>query len=158
MKRLIPTILILILFPTHSVFAESSAEYASKAQMAWSAFECAALASFMGKNIAEHKMLFELGYNEGKAFLTALGEKKISQEDLKSKVPIYFGLLISGPNHDFVLGRLFELIVHRTGDKITGEIVGGIANQTDELTQMVASRLFDEQNCLLINPDFPNIK
>ncbi len=134
------------LFPP-SILAETSMGYAMKSRRAYSAFECSALLMQYDKeNLANREKLFEFGYSEGRAFIKAVSENKISPEDLRSTASLYFRLVLQGPNDDFILGRLWGVVA----DRVVGEIVDRKFPLDEELKQMKARNLFMVKNCALL--------
>jgi hypothetical protein len=92
---------------TSEAAADVSKEFAAKARRVWVAFECAALADIAGeKNKAE--TFFTYGLREGRAFLEAAEANKIKKEDLNSQAPVGVLMLLQGPSHDFILGRIYS--------------------------------------------------
>ncbi len=59
-------------------FDQTSKEYAVMGRQAWSAFECASLASVIG-DVEEQERLFLFGYEQGKKFLAAVEAEKIQE-------------------------------------------------------------------------------
>lgn len=124
----------------------TSTDYALKAQISMSAFTCSILASVFDDR-TESERLFKIGYYEGKLFLKALRENKISQEDLYSKVPSGFSWSGQGPNDDFIIGRVYETTVSSALENFYKEV----AISTDEKTKnFMAKTKYREQNCVLI--------
>lgn len=126
--------------------AESSFEYAQMARATWSAFECSSLAGKLKKADAETR-LFEFGYKNGLAFIDAVKNGKIKQEDLSKSAPIGVLWLLQGPTPDFMLGRIYESAqnevlkdVYRVGEHFNLE--------TEQ--ELIASKKFTASNCELI--------
>ncbi len=152
MKPITQLILILLLISTlflfpSSILAETSIGYAMKSRRAYAAFECSALlVQYDKENLANREKLFELGYSEGRAFIQAVVANKINPEDLRSTASLYFRLVLQGPNDDFILGRLWGVVVNRVVDEITNEKFP----LDEELKQMEARNLFMVKNCALL--------
>jgi len=126
--------------------AQDSVTYAQMAKATWSAFECSSLASKL-KKPADQERLFKFGYNQGKAFITALQSGKIKREDLSSNAPVGVLWMLEGPTPDFMLGRIYESAqdnalkdVYRVGDHFN----------SDEEQELAASNKYASSNCQLI--------
>jgi hypothetical protein len=124
---------------------KTSKEYAVMGRQAWSAFECASLASVTG-DVEEQERLFLFGYEQGKKFLAAAEAEKISDEDYSSEVPIGVSLLLGGPSADFMLGRIFEGAQENALDDIYTKDL----NDTNEIRKIRAENKFRDGNCQLV--------
>lgn len=127
------------------VFATSSSEYALIGRASWSAFECSVLAEY--SNQKEQERLFMYGYSQGNAFINALRENKVRQEDLYNKVPMGMMMHIQGPTSDFALGRVYEKAVEsglkdiiKSGDKINDK----------DVQKILAEGRYNQQNCQVL--------
>jgi len=117
------------------------------------AFQCATLASF-AKNTEEAERLFLYGYEQGKAFIGAISEKNITEEEVQ-KAPLSILLTLQGPNPDFMLGRIYEYASESTYDSITDRMKKEGVSETYLLTNVQlrgswARNMFNEQHCSLI--------
>jgi hypothetical protein len=125
--------------------AETSKELAL-AGHAWAAFECSGLAS-TAQNSSEGQRLFELGFKQGKRFIEALVKSTVTDEDVRSTVPLGFTLVIFGPSADFVLGRAWEKAfenAHKNVYKINGKF-------TDDAEWPTRAKLeFTKRNCEML--------
>ncbi|RCW80928.1 hypothetical protein [Phyllobacterium bourgognense] len=86
--------------------AQTSAEYALMAKRSVAAFMCVSLAAGLEDKHQEYNRLFGIAYNEGKRFLEAAMQGKVSQHDMGTEVPMIFSLSGDSPNIDFMLGRI----------------------------------------------------
>ena len=145
MKRLILIILLTFILSSQPTSAETSKEYALMGSKAWSAFECTVLASYGKKPEAEQERLFTLGYDAGITFLQAFKEGKNIKEDLYNQLPIAFLLSLRGPNNDFILGRVYEMVA----EDAVKDIID-IAKSDVELKKILADDKFFKKNCHLI--------
>lgn len=126
-------------------FDQTSKEYAVMGRQAWSAFECASLASVTG-DVEEQERLFLFGYEQGKKFLAAVEAEKIQEEDYSSEVPIGVSFLLGGPSADFMLGRIFE----GAQENALEDIYTTDLNDTDEIREIRAENKFRGGNCQLV--------
>ena len=126
--------------------ASESEDYALMGRKTWSAFECASLSSKTG-DTSESERLFLVGYNSGKQFLTALSANKIKEKDLKNQVPFLMLLLLQGPSHDFILGRIYSAAEKNALDDVFN--TEGKYNP-DEVQKSLAENKVRKNNCRLI--------
>lgn len=84
-----------------------SLQAASAGRATWAAFECHALANIIGDSAASER-LFLHGMAQGRQFLKDMQAGRIDSSDIRSEVPMGVLDALSGPNADFVLGRIFE--------------------------------------------------
>jgi len=113
----------------------------------WSAFECSYLASKLNKP-NEQERLFLFGFDMGKSFLIAAEQRKFTREEASKIVPTGFLLVMQGPSHDFVLGRLWESITEYASKELFRKLEGQI--YTDERIKFLAETEYANQNCELI--------
>jgi hypothetical protein len=118
-----------------------------KARKAWSAFECSAVAAQI-PDPAQQARLFTYGLEEGRAFLKAAQENKFSRADASQIVPIGFLMVMEGPSHDFMLGRLWENTVDNALKDITKSKDG--LRLDDDIIRIKAKTKFNEDNCMLM--------
>lgn len=128
-----------------SIFAASPSEYALMGSASWSAFECSVLAGY--SNQKEQERLFMFGYSQGIAFINALRENKVKQEDLYNNVPMGLMMHIQGPTSEFALGRVYEKAAEsglkdivKSGDKMNDK----------DMQKMLAEGRYTQRNCPLI--------
>jgi hypothetical protein len=124
-----------------------SKELAARGRRVWAIFECCALAS-----VAEEKdlreRLFQYGYSEGRAFLKAIEDGKVSRADLSREVPVGLLLLLQGPSVDFILGRIYAGAEENALDKIyRGDVAGN-----SDLAKALAKEELHKRNCELLTP------
>jgi len=119
---------------------------AAKSRLSWSAFECSMLAEMSG-NETEQARLFGVGYDAGRAFLSALQSGRVTQEETRTQSPIGFLMVMGGPSHDFMLGRIYAAAVQNAWDDIQREM----GDSTDsELRRLLAVNEFQSNNCTLL--------
>lgn len=135
-------ILIICIFFICSLNAESSKEYAKKGRLVWSAFECSIYASKIDK-MKEAENLFNLGYKNGLDFIDALKLNKIEEKDLSEEVPVVIKFLLSGPNADFILGRIYEVSVDNVYKNVD-------LNTVAEIQRNKFIKKYTDSNCSLI--------
>jgi len=95
----------------------------------------------------EQERLFSFGYTQGRKFLDALRENKISQADRSSIVPSGFLMVAEGPTADFILGRVFEAAQENALKNVF--VTDGKLN-SNELRESIAKNRHQTQNCALI--------
>ncbi|WP_133155097.1 hypothetical protein [Kinneretia aquatilis] len=134
------------LFAAASCGAQTSKEYAVMGRSAWSAFECSSLASQM-KDPQEQERLFNAGYKDGLAFITALQAQKIDRKDVSSEVPIGVRFLLQGPTPDFMLGRMYESAQDEALKDVTKT---GQQLNSDDLQKTLAQSKYTKKNCRLV--------
>lgn len=115
-----------------------------KARKAWSAFECSALATKI-PDPAQQSRLFLYGLEEGRTFLKAAQENKFTRADASQIVPIGFLMVMEGPSHDFMLGRLWEMTVDDALKDIIKDRDGTLL--APEIVRIKASTKFSKENC-----------
>jgi hypothetical protein len=116
-----------------------------------SAFECSVYAG-MANLKDEEKRLFELGLADGREFLRAVRTGAISQETLKTAVPLLgVQMLMSGPSEDFMLGRMYEGVAESAFNKIYETPLDAIGRDApSERDRSVAKVKFVNANCAFI--------
>lgn len=145
MKK-IPIIFLFLLTLGNFANATTSIEFALMGKETWSAFECSVLAE-RSKKTKEQERLFVFGYEKGLEFINALKQNKIKQKDLKSEVPLYVLWSLEGPTADFMLGRIFEVVV----DSILKDVIKtGTQINSNEEQKIISQNKFFKQNCQLI--------
>lgn len=123
----------------------------------WAAFECAALAGYVG-NGAESERLFNVGHTAGLAFIKAAqAADQAHQERIMRKVPMIVSWHLGGPSPDFMLGRVWEAALQFADDEINErstwdhQTENAKAEPVDkEVRKMRAENKFREGNCALI--------
>lgn len=118
----------------------------------WSAFECVTYAEKAGYNDkAEH--LFNTGFDAGKQFLSAVQAGTITEEEAKASIPIGVSLLLGGPSHDFIIGRVFESAMRSAFDDIITKDAQGLSLDIKdwindpELETSIAKGKYLQANC-----------
>jgi hypothetical protein len=127
--------------------AETSLEYAKRSQLAWSAFECSALAQTMG-NFETSQRLFDLGYVNAKTFMEAAAAGKVASGDIFSTTPYGMTSVMHGPNIDFKIGRLWEQTAKSSHKKVFENADG--ATTTMDTWKWAASQEYRARNCDLL--------
>ena len=137
------SVLILALIPA-AAFAQSSRDYATMSLMMWAAFQCGYYAASMDDTL-EAERLYNLGVEEGRDFLVALEAGQLDQADMQHVVPVGVSLLLGGPSHDFIIGRIFESVMMDTAEQLYAE-----GNFDEALARSRAQVAFQEANCASI--------
>jgi hypothetical protein len=105
------------------------------------------LANKAGKS-AEHFRLFSHGLTQGRAFLKLASEGRFTQADLHSAIPSGFLMVMEGPSHDFVLGRLWESTVENALRDVTFDEKRQLV--PEEIAKLKAQTKFDHTNCSVL--------
>ena len=129
-----------------TALARSSKEYVKASRLAWSAFECAALASQMD-NESEQRRLFQLGYDSAKLFLEAIRDGSVEKQDLTGGVPFAITSRMTGPTIDFMVGTIWEAAIDSALAPVYNEDGKPVAST---LWPLYASLEFGEKNCSLL--------
>lgn len=134
--------------------AQEAAAEARDARVMLTAFSCFQLAQMTGQHDTSIKEAhFQAGYDAGKRFLIALQGGQINDEDLQVEVPVGIALNLSGPSHDFIIGRIFEVSTSLTFDNVVKKDSNGITMPVErwindpELEAAVARAQYEEANC-----------
>lgn len=139
-------------FQSHAQPVETKAKLALKM---YSAFQRATF-SELSKKGDEQARFFKIGYDAGKGFYEALEKGEISDEQLRSTVPLIINLLHGGPNIDFLIGRVFQFAT----DDAFGSVVkndGGLPRKVDDwimdvgLRKIIAENAYRKANCELLD-------
>lgn len=130
-----------------SCHAADSKVEARRGAAAWSAFECAVLASYT-KNSEEQQRLFDFGLNEGRRFIAALQADQVRKEDIDSGVPMIVLMVSRGPSVDFMLGRLYQEAEESASKKVLEAVSGEFP--PEDLRTVRAESLFRDKNCRLL--------
>jgi hypothetical protein len=99
---------------------------------------------------------FNAGLEAGQVFLAAAEAGTITPEEANSIVPMSVALTLSGPNVDFILGRLFETVSTSAYEAITTVGVDGMPLSPadyiidDELVSTLAQARYNRSNCSLL--------
>lgn len=107
----------------------------------------------MSGNNENSERLFKIAYDSGKQFLSALEAGKISYKFAQSNIPIGVGMMLGGPTHDFMIGRIFESATDGAFDRVIKENeYGVILDRLDwitdsELEKSRAKFLYLKSNC-----------
>ncbi|MCP1404593.1 hypothetical protein [Achromobacter insolitus] len=123
----------------------SSLRRAEAGRAVWAAFECHALANVIG-DPATSKRLFLHGMAQGRQFLEDMQAGRIVSSDIHSVVPMGVLDALSGPNADFVLGRIFESAAEAALHDFKG---ASLDKYMDERRAFAQSR-FTQSNCRLV--------
>jgi hypothetical protein len=126
-----------------TAMAQSSKEYAMMAKASWAAFECTALASVL-QDFEEEKRLFDYGYEQGRRYLAAFREGKVTGSDVVSTVPLPFQL--AAPTAEFVLGTVYE----KAQQHALSPIEAGKKDRVQMYSTGLAKARFRSANCALI--------
>lgn len=124
------------------------------AVLVWSAFECSQYAMMAGKPEQETERLFDLGYENGKRFVQAVNNKKVSEDELRSSVPTGVLFVMYGPTADFMLGRIFEYATREASNLVVKGDKFGLAPvdkwRDAELQKIHAGNEYSTRNCALL--------
>lgn len=137
-----------------AAFAGDGAAEAQLSRRMMIAFVCSIFAGVAG-TADEEKRLFELGISDGRAFIEAYRNGKISESVLNNEVPMLGVLaLMSGPSDDFMLGRIYESVansvfkeLYPTADTRAFARAGDKPTPTDNVT---AKLKYQDANCAFI--------
>lgn len=92
------------------VIATEAAEADARKSMTmlshWQCFQWASMQDLADASEAH----FELGLMAGEQFMEAVVAGTITPDEGRAHVPVIVSMTLSGPNEDFVLGRMFESI------------------------------------------------
>jgi hypothetical protein len=113
---------------------------------AWSGFECSVLAGEFG-DVVEQERLFTYALAQGRAFVKAAREGKVTPSDLRSKVPSGLSMSLAGPSIDFILGRVYA---DATDNALTNVFTIGGSLTSESERESLARAKFTKQNCVLI--------
>ena len=94
--------------------AKKSKQLVLDSRRCLTAFECYHFASVVKDQELATK-LFLVGYESGRRFLDGAGKGKLLPDDEK-EIAIAFSLMGGGPSHDFILGRILEIMRKNTDD------------------------------------------
>ena len=121
-----------------------------------SQFQCFQWAKMAGDTTSVEKH-FNAAMAAGRAFLAAAEAGSITPEEANMIVPMSVGMSISGPSHDFILGRMFEFITSDAFDDIAKEDPSGMPRDIgdwitdDELLKGYAEMKYRASNCGLLS-------
>jgi hypothetical protein len=143
---------ILALLPATAGAMEADAK---KSVEMLSNFQCFQWARMSGDmpSVERH---FDAAMAAGRVFLTAAEAGTITPEEANTIVPMSVGMTMSGPSHDFILGRMFEFITSDAFDDIAKEDPSGMPRDigdwiTDaELLKGYAEMKYRASNCGLL--------
>ena len=82
------------------------AQVAKEASNGLSSFKCSFLAGHFDNEAAEKHFNKGIGYL--RIFLKAWDEKKITEKEWQTEVPVLMGLMKGGPSYDFMIGRIYD--------------------------------------------------
>jgi len=132
--------------------AWANEEDAKKSFTMFAKWECSIWANMMGDTEASER-LFLSGLEDANIFVNAAWDGKITPEQARTSVPFSVSLSMQGPNPDFVIGRLYEMISSTAHDKIVTQDRAGMPLApadfvTDkELQRSLANGQFHSANC-----------
>ena len=137
---------------TPSIAAENKA---ALGRVMWSSFQCATFAEMSGRP-DDQKRLFTLAFQAGRSFLQALEQRQITPEAISKHVPIGVTMLLGGPSHDFIIGRIFENAMQDAFDSVVKKDRNGVLLpidswvRNDELKRTIATTKYQAGNCSVI--------
>ncbi|MDU0365136.1 hypothetical protein RWK44_32730 [Rhizobium sp. 25PS6] len=150
MRRLI----VLLTFMVAGSTAASEQE-AKLSRLAWAAFECHELA-LIADNQPEKERLFRIGSGTSTKFVEAVRAGKVSDNEMFNFVPGGIARATDGPSVEFVVGRIYQLIVADTFENVTQEDSSGKALPPDKWVadpfemKGIAQTKYRAANCELI--------
>lgn len=119
-------------------------------QLAFSAWDCAALSALAGDDTDEFERLFFLGYENARLFLEAAKRGELSRE-AQSQVPMGLTLnLTGGPTTEFQLGALWARIEATVYDENWPQIEGASFDEMKQLQRSSSESAFRNANCELL--------
>ena len=134
--------------------AQQGSEKKNRGRLMWSAFACSTYAEMAGDK-KEQSRLFELGYATGKQFLNDIEQEKVSEHELK-KMPIGIRFVLGGPSIEFILGRIYSLVVDDAYESVVKKNEHGLLIQdpmhwaSDEVATIKAKGLYSNSNCEIL--------
>jgi hypothetical protein len=131
--------LVLLLIGPVSLFAEEKPDYAAKARLAMTAFECYWYAVHADKK-SEAEKLFVVGYANAKEFVSAKYQGLLSDEFLTEQITMQTYETLSGTSEEFSIGRMFQAKADQVLDEVTGE----------NNSKMFAGMKYINANCAVI--------
>ncbi len=138
-----------------STSAYATPDDAKLGSLAFSAWECHVFASQAGDQV-ESERLFNLGLEVATKFVTKLRSGKIDRQDTFQHTPMSIMGVVQGPNDDFVIGRIYQLVGSATFDKMAKKGPDGATLElkdwiTDPATlKSIAETKFRQANCSMI--------
>jgi hypothetical protein len=133
----------------------ASLRLAKEASRAYAAFESAHFAFAAGDREELGQKLLRLGFDSGKKFMIGAKAGKVTAQDIRENMPLVFHLLNTGPNEDFVLGRIFEA-AKEDCDKMQEEARKPFADgsfRTDEDVRRLMNDELRKRNAELLLPE-----
>lgn len=118
-------------------------------------FQCFQYARMAGDD-ASVEGHFNSAMAAGRVFLAAAEAGTITTDEANSIVPMTVALTMSGPSHDFALGRLFEVITSDAFDDIVKEDPSGMPREISDwvidadLRKSYAESKYRNANCGLL--------
>ena len=128
---------------------------ARAAQVMWNGWVCSIYAELKG-DATEQERLFTLGYEKGQQFVEAAAAGNITPEEGRTMIPMVVGMLMAGPTHEFILGRIFEAAAGQGFEDVVAEDASGMPVEPadhvhDEgLRVLIATERYARSNCELI--------
>lgn len=138
-----------------STSAFATPDDAKLGMLTFSAWECHIFASQAGDQ-AESERLFNLGLEVATEFTTKLRAGKIDRQDTFQHTPMSILGVVQGPNDDFVVGRIYQMIGSSAFDEIAKKGSDGSTLEvkdwiTDPATlKSIAETKFRQANCSMI--------
>ncbi|TAY50930.1 hypothetical protein [Rhizobium leguminosarum] len=138
--------------------AAASEQDAKLSRLAWSAFECHELA-LIADNQPEKVRLFRLGSDASTKFSEAVRAGKVSDIEMFNFVPggmVDIVRSTDAPSAEFVVGRIYQLVVVTTFEWVTQKDSGGKALPPDKWVvdplemKGIAQTKYRQANCELI--------
>ena len=93
--------------------------------------------------------LQQLGFNEGRRFLTAARSGEIKQKDFEAIAPMGLYGMEGGPSVDFALGAIFEEAVENAAQELADDAskVDPSAPLSDDALRFSAEIRYENKNC-----------
>ncbi len=135
--------------------AYSDSQKAQLGLVMWAAFQCSTYAE-LSKNQDEKVRLSQVGHRAGTEFIEAIEKNEISEDEIRSNVPMGVTLRFGGPSADFIIGRVFEGAVNAALDSVIKEDSAGMPLKIedwimdDERQAIKAQTKYRNSNCELI--------
>jgi len=133
--------------------SQASKDDVQLGRMTYSAFECFMFAEMAG-NKEEAERLFNVAIRAGRQFLEALTKGRLSEDEVRTQVPIGVTLKLGGPSIDFMLGRIYEGATDQAYNAIVSQDENGLPLQSriedKDLRRMKAEGKYLRGNCVLI--------
>jgi len=142
----------LMVLPMPAMAAEADARKSVEMLSHFQCFQWARMADDTG-SLERH---FNAAMDAGRIFLAAAEAGTITPGEANTIIPWSVGMSMSGPSHDFILGRMFEFITSDAHDDIAKEDPSGMPRDIadwitdDELLRSYAETKYRSANCALL--------